>query len=63
MSKESTPQVDIREQFVSDVRQIIQLAQQIEPEYGSGFGIRPLELARQFYREYPITNTLRSQLN
>lgn len=39
------------------------LAQRIEPEYGSGFGVRPLELARQFYREYPITNALRSQLN
>lgn len=39
------------------------LAQRIEPEYGSGFGVRPLELARQFYREYPITNALHSQLN
>ena len=108
MNKESTPQLAIREQFVSDVRLIIQqaqqnavrsvdfcrvqmywklgkrileeeqhgkaraeygtyliknLAQQIEPEYGSGFGVRPLELARQFYREYPIANTVRSQLN
>lgn len=108
MSKESTPQLAIREQFVSDVRRIIQqaqqnavrsvdycrvqmywnlgrrileeeqqgkeraeygtyliknLAKQIEPEYGSGFGVRPLELARQFYREYPIANTVRSQLN
>jgi len=108
MNKESTLQLAIREQFVSDVRLIIQqaqqnavrsvdfcrvqmywklgkrileeeqhgkaraeygtyliknLAQQIEPEYGSGFGVRPLELARQFYREYPIANTVRSQLN
>lgn len=39
------------------------LAKEIEPEYGSGFGIRQLERARQFYRVYPIANTLRSQLN
>ena len=39
------------------------LAQQIEPEYGSGFGERQLKFCRQFYREYPIVNTLRSQLN
>ncbi len=39
------------------------LAKQLEPEFGSGFGVRPLELARQFYREYPIANALRSQLN
>ena len=39
------------------------LAQVLEPEYGSGFGVRQLERARQFYRLYPIVNTLRSQLN
>jgi predicted nuclease of restriction endonuclease-like (RecB) superfamily len=39
------------------------LAQRIEPEYGSGFGERQLKFCRQFYREYPIVNTLRSQLN
>ena len=39
------------------------LAQTIEPEFGSGFGVRQLEQARQFYRTYPIANTLRSQLN
>lgn len=39
------------------------LAKAIEPEYGSGFGVRQLEQARQFYRTYPIANTLRSQLN
>ena len=39
------------------------LAKLLEPEYGSGFGVRQLELARQFYRTYPIANTLRSQLN
>jgi predicted nuclease of restriction endonuclease-like (RecB) superfamily len=39
------------------------LAKVIEPEFGSGFSIRQLELCRQFYRIYPITNALRSQLN
>ena len=39
------------------------LAKELEPEYGSGFGIRQLEQSRQFYRTYPIANTLRSQLN
>ena len=40
-----------------------QLARQLEPEYGSGFGKRQLERARQFYRLYPIATTLRTQLN
>ena len=39
------------------------LAHEIEPEYGSGFGKRQLERARQFYREYPIPSAVRSQLN
>ena len=39
------------------------LAQEIEPEYGSGFGQRQLERARQFYIEFPIASTLRTQLN
>lgn len=39
------------------------LAKTIEPEYGSGFGVRQLELCRQFYRTYPIANTLCAQLN
>lgn len=39
------------------------LAQRLEPEYGSGFGVRQLEQSRKFYRIYPIANTLRSQLN
>ena len=39
------------------------LAKTIEPEYGSGFGVRQLEFCRQFYRRYPIANALRSQLN
>ena len=39
------------------------LAKQLEPEYGSGFGKRQLERARAFYRLYPIASTLRTQLN
>ncbi len=39
------------------------LAHNLEPEYGSGFSLRQLERARQFYREYPIASTLRTQLN
>ena len=39
------------------------LASTLEPEYESGFGIRQLELCRQFYRLYPIANAVRSQLN
>ena len=39
------------------------LAKQLQPEYGSGFSVRQLEMCRQFYRLYPIANALRSQLN
>lgn len=39
------------------------LAKNLEADYGSGFGVRQLEQSRQFYRTYPIANTLRSQLN
>lgn len=39
------------------------LANNLEPKYGSGFSKRQLELSRQFYRTYPIANTLYSQLN
>lgn len=39
------------------------LAKRLEPEFGSGFGVRQLERARLFYRTYPIATTLRSQLN
>lgn len=42
---------------------ITRLAHILEPEYGSGFSKRQLELSRQFYRVYPIANALRSQLN
>ncbi len=39
------------------------LAKELEPEFGSGFSVRILEICRQFYRTYPIANTLYSQLN
>jgi len=39
------------------------LAEQLMPEFGSGFSIRTLEQSRQFYRTFPIANALRSQLN
>jgi hypothetical protein len=42
---------------------IRKLSDSITPEFGSGFSIRILEQCRQFYRTYPITNALRSQLN
>ena len=35
----------------------------IEKEFGSGFSVRQLERARQFYRTYPIASAVRSQLN
>ncbi|GEP92369.1 PDDEXK nuclease domain-containing protein [Chitinophaga terrae (ex Kim and Jung 2007)] len=38
------------------------MAEQLEPEYGSGFSKRQIELFRQFYRTFPIANALRSQL-
>lgn len=39
------------------------LAERLEPEYGSGFSERQLKFCRQFYKTYPIGNALRSQLN
>jgi len=38
------------------------IANELEPEFGSGFSVRQLELMRQFYRAFPIANALRSQL-
>lgn len=39
------------------------LAERLQPEFGSGFGIRQLERYRQFYRVFPIASALRTQLN
>lgn len=52
---------DARAQFGKYI--IRDLAREIEPEFGSGFGVRQLELSRQFYLTYPIANTLCSQLH
>lgn len=34
------------------------LAGKIEAEFGSGFSLRQLERARQFYRTYPIADAI-----
>jgi predicted nuclease of restriction endonuclease-like (RecB) superfamily len=34
-----------------------------QPQFGTGFSVRQLELNRQFYRTFPNTNALRSQLS
>jgi predicted nuclease of restriction endonuclease-like (RecB) superfamily len=39
------------------------LVNSIETEFGSGFSVRQLERARQFYRTYPIASALRTQFN
>ncbi|HEX7365678.1 MAG TPA: PDDEXK nuclease domain-containing protein [Pelobium sp.] len=39
------------------------IANEIEPEFGTGFSKRQIELFRQFYRTFPIANTLYSQLS
>jgi predicted nuclease of restriction endonuclease-like (RecB) superfamily len=39
------------------------ISQQLEPEYGTGYSKRQIELFRQFYRAFPIANALRSQLS
>ena len=39
------------------------VALEIEKEFGSGFSVRQLERARQFYRTYPIASAVRTQLN
>ena len=39
------------------------VALEIEKEFGSGFSVRQLERARQFYRTYPIATALRTQLD
>ena len=39
------------------------LAERLEAEYGSGFGIRQIERARQFFLLYPIASAVRTQLN
>lgn len=42
---------------------IKKLAENLEPLYGTGFSYRQLNRYRQFYKAFPITNEVRSQLN
>lgn len=39
------------------------LSKNIEPLYGSSYSVRQLNWFRQFYRTFPITSALRTQLN
>lgn len=39
------------------------LSEQLQPEFGSGFFYRNLHWYRQFYRTFPIVNSLRTQLS
>ncbi len=34
-----------------------------QPQFGTGFSVRQLEMNRQFYRTFPIANALRSQFS
>jgi predicted nuclease of restriction endonuclease-like (RecB) superfamily len=39
------------------------LSENLQPQFGSGFSVRQLEMCRQFYRTFSIANALRSQLS
>jgi predicted nuclease of restriction endonuclease-like (RecB) superfamily len=39
------------------------ISDEFQPQFGTGFTIRQLEMNRQFYRTFPNTNALRSQFN
>jgi hypothetical protein len=39
------------------------LSEHLQPEFGSGFSIRQINLYRQFYRTFPIVHTLYAQLS
>jgi predicted nuclease of restriction endonuclease-like (RecB) superfamily len=34
-----------------------------QPQFGTGFSVRQLEMNRQFYKQFPIANAVRSQFN
>ncbi len=36
---------------------------EFQPQFGTGFSVRQLEMNRQFYRQFPNTNALRSQFS
>jgi len=39
------------------------ISDEFQPQFGTGFSVRQLEMCRQFYRTFPITNALRSQFS
>lgn len=39
------------------------ISEEFQPEFGSGFSVRQLEMNRQFYRTFPNSNALRSQFS
>ncbi len=39
------------------------ISDEFQPQFGSGFTVRQLEMNRQFYRTFPIANALRSQFS
>lgn len=39
------------------------ISETFQPKFGSGFSIRQLEMNRQFFRAFPNTHALRSQLS
>ena len=39
------------------------ISEEFQPQFGTGFSIRQLEMNRQFYKQFPITNALRSQFS
>jgi predicted nuclease of restriction endonuclease-like (RecB) superfamily len=39
------------------------ISEVFQPQFGSGFTVRQLEMNRQFYRTFPIANALRPQLS
>lgn len=39
------------------------IADEFQPQFGTGFSVRQLEMNRQFYRTFPNTNALRSQFS
>ncbi|WP_255562519.1 DUF1016 N-terminal domain-containing protein [Pedobacter sp. D749] len=39
------------------------LSEKLQPEFGSGFSVRQMNLYRQFYRTFPIVHALHAQLS
>jgi predicted nuclease of restriction endonuclease-like (RecB) superfamily len=52
-----------RDRAIYGERLIGYLSEQLQPQFGSGFSTRNLNLFRQFYRSFPIVHALRAQLS